>query len=98
MPEKMLGAAAAGIAAYLANGGAIEQAQEMAAHESPHTTGPPVEVLPSRASASARTLPVPLQSWHLMVSPYRPDGLTVPAVRPVIRPRMPVMRVMRVAP
>src|SRR4051794_22846352 len=31
-------AAAAGIAAYLANGGALEHAQEMAAHESPRTT------------------------------------------------------------
>src|SRR5271165_2989525 len=31
-------AVAAGIAAYLANGGALEHAQEMAAHESPRTT------------------------------------------------------------
>jgi integrase len=29
---------ATGIAAYLANGGALERAQEMAAHESPRTT------------------------------------------------------------
>ncbi len=28
----------AGITAYLANGGALERAQEMAAHESPRTT------------------------------------------------------------
>jgi site-specific recombinase XerD len=29
---------ASGITAYLANGGALEHAQEMAAHESPRTT------------------------------------------------------------
>ena len=29
---------ATGVIAYLANGGALEHAQEMAGHESPHTT------------------------------------------------------------
>jgi hypothetical protein len=33
-----LGGRATGITAYLANGGALEYAQDMAAHESPRTT------------------------------------------------------------
>ncbi len=37
-PNVRLAFRATGITAYLANGGALEHAQEMAAHESPRTT------------------------------------------------------------
>ena len=42
---------ATGITAYLANGGALEHAQEMAAHESPRTT----KLSTGRRSGSRRT-------------------------------------------
>ena len=42
---------ATGITAYLANGGALEHAQEMAAHESPRTT----KLYDRRRSGSRRT-------------------------------------------
>ena len=38
IPTDKRGFRATGITAYLSNGGALEPAQEMAAHESPRTT------------------------------------------------------------